>query len=30
MFLKDEPKMIYCVLPAMVPSFYPQRKGQSS
>ena len=29
-FLRDEPKMMYCVLPAMVPSFCPQRKGQSS
>ena len=29
-FFSDEPKMIYCVLPAMVPSFCPHRKGQSS
>ena len=29
-FFKAEPKMIYWVLPAMVPSFCPQRKGQSS
>lgn len=30
MLRKDELNMIYCVLPAMVPSFCPQRKGQSS
>ena len=28
--LKAEPKIMYCVLPAIVPSFCPQRKGQSS
>jgi Na+/H+-translocating membrane pyrophosphatase len=30
MSFSAEPKMMYCVLPAMVPSFCPQRKGQSS
>lgn len=28
--LNAKPKMTYWVLPAMVPSFSPQRKGQSS
>ena len=29
-FFSEDPKMMYWVLPAIVPSFCPQRKGQSS